>query len=38
VIAIGLEADATLVLDQKRALREAERHGISVVGLRPEEG
>ena len=38
VIAIGLEADATLVLDQTRALREAERHGISVVGLRPEQG
>jgi DUF1009 family protein len=38
LIAIGLEAGRTLVLDRARTLREAQRHGIAVVGLRLETG
>jgi len=36
--AIGLEAERTLVLDRARTLREAERHGLALVGLRAESG
>ncbi len=38
LVAIGLEAERTLVLERAHTLREAERHGIAVVGLRPETG
>ncbi|MEE8314185.1 MAG: UDP-2,3-diacylglucosamine diphosphatase LpxI [Myxococcota bacterium] len=36
VVAIGLEAGRTIVLERKRALAEARRAGISVVGLKSE--
>ena len=36
VVAIGLEAGRTIVLERERALAEARRAGISVVGLKSE--
>ncbi len=38
LLAIGLEADRTLVLDRARTLAEAERQQLAVIGLRLEQG
>ena len=38
MLAIGLEAERTLVLDRARTLAEAERQQLAVIGLRPEKG